>query len=125
MIDIVVIGSGGLAREFSAYFAECSNVVSITGFSSTNHDEHGQFNLPGNLYPGEITPDSVGTDKVVIAIGNPSAKKRIAERLRSQGFTFPSLIHPRSLVSDRAVLEEGVVISPNCTVSPNVTLKAF
>jgi sugar O-acyltransferase (sialic acid O-acetyltransferase NeuD family) len=125
MIEVVVIGSGGLAREFSCYFSEQSKRVSIIGFASTNHEEHAKFNLPGKLFKGDITPALVGTDKIVIAIGNPAVRKRISEKLRQAGFMFPSLIHPSSMVSDRAAFEEGVVVSPHCVVSPNVTLKQF
>jgi sugar O-acyltransferase (sialic acid O-acetyltransferase NeuD family) len=128
MSKIIVVGTGGLAREFSSYFSEYLEHIEILGFSSANRSEHAEFNLPGILfkqYPEEITPDIVDTSEVVIAIGNPAVKLRISEKLRKVGFTFPSIAHHTSIVSDRAIIEEGVVISPNCVVSPNVTLKAF
>lgn len=125
MKKIIVFGTGGLAREFSSYFFDYDEVVSIIGFSSTNLEEHRLFSLPGKFFEGEINPELVDTDEVVIAIGSPSVKRRISERLRSLGFTFPNLIHPSSVVSDRAIFGEGVIVSPNCTVSPNVHLKDF
>jgi UDP-perosamine 4-acetyltransferase len=125
MKKIVVVGTGGLAREFSSYFSDYDEIFSIIGFSSTNLEEHRFFSLPGKLFEGEITPDIVDTDEVVIAIGSPSVKKRISERLKILGFTFPNLIHPSSVVSNRAIFGEGVIVSPNCTVSPNVHLKDF
>jgi len=125
MKKIIIIGTGGLAREFCSYFSGYDEVISIVGFSSTNLDEHRVFSLPGRLFEGDITPEIVETNDVVIAIGNPSVKKRISERLKPLGFCFPSFIHPSSVVSDRATLGEGVIISPNCTVSPNVQLKDF
>lgn len=125
MKKIVVIGTGGLAREFCSYFSYYKELISIVGFSSTNIEEHQLFSLPGKLFEGEITPEIVGTDKVVIAIGNPTVKKQISNRLRPLGFRFPSFIHPSSVVSGKAELGEGVVVSPNCTVSPNVQLKDF
>lgn len=125
MKKIVVIGTGGLAREFCSYFSDYDEHITIVGFSSTNLDEHRLFSLPGRLFEGEITPENVETHEVVIAIGNPLVKKRISERLKQKGFSFPSIVHPSSVVSDRANLGEGVIISPNCTVSPNVHLKDF
>jgi sugar O-acyltransferase (sialic acid O-acetyltransferase NeuD family) len=125
MKKIVIVGTGGLAREFSSYFSEYAKIVSIIGFSSTNLEEHRLFSLPGKLFEGEITPEKVDTDEVVIAIGSPTVKKRITERLKNLGFAFPSFIHPSSVVSDRAIYGEGVIVSPNCTVSPNVELKDF
>ncbi|MCG3769502.1 MAG: GDP-perosamine N-acetyltransferase [Nitrosomonadaceae bacterium] len=123
--NIVVIGTGGLAREFTSYFSEYPEPFSIIGFSGINHEEHHAFSLPGVLFMGDITPDLVGTDEAIIAIGNPVLKKKLSEKLRSVGFRFPSFVHPKSVVSDRASLGEGVVISPNCTVAPNVELKSF
>jgi sugar O-acyltransferase (sialic acid O-acetyltransferase NeuD family) len=125
MRNILVVGTGGLAREFSSYFSGCLEDFNIVGFSSTNLTEHSDFKLPGKLFVGDVTPDMVGTSDVVIAIGDPSVKKRIAEKLKESGFTFPSFIHPSSVVSDRAIIQDGVVISPNCVVSPNVNLKDF
>ena len=125
MKKIIVIGTGGLAKEFSSFFSDYDEIVSIVGFSSTNLEEHQLFSLPGKLFEDEITPEIVNTDEAVIAIGSPSIKKRISERLRSLGFTFPNFIHPSSVVSDRAIFGEGVIVSPNCTVSPNVHLKDF
>jgi sugar O-acyltransferase (sialic acid O-acetyltransferase NeuD family) len=125
MKKILVLGSGGLAREFSSYFSDYSKVVSIIGFSSTNLEEHRLFSLPGKIFGVDVTPDIVDTDEVVIAIGSPAVKKRISERLKNLGFSFPSLVHPASVVSDRAILGQGVIISPNCTLSPDVHLKDF
>jgi len=124
-MDIVVAGTGGLAREFTSFFVDGSERIRILGYSSTNHVEHEQFKLPGQLFKGEISPSRVGTNNIVIAIGDPVVKQKIYEQLKPLGFKFPSLIHPSSVVSDRVVLEPGVVISPNCVISPNVTLKSF
>ena len=125
MKAILVIGTGGLARTFSSHFSGSSKCIHIVGFSSTNLTEHAEFNLPGVLFEGDITPDIVGTSEVVVAIGDPSVKRKIAARLKGLGFNFPHIIYPSSVVSDRACIGEGVVISPYCVVSPNVTLEAF
>lgn len=125
MKNIIIVGTGGLAREFASYFADNSKQVSIVGFLSKNTDEHKMFSLPGKLFEGEITPELAGTDCAVICIGNPTLKRMLSEKLRAEGFQFPNIIHPTSVVSDRVTFEEGVVVSPNCTVSPNVHLKDF
>lgn len=122
MIEILVVGTGGLAREFTSSFA---GSVRIVGYSSTNHAEHAEFGLPGTLFKGDIRPALVGTANVVIAIGDPAVRRAIHARLKPLGFSFPSLVHPSSVVSDRARLEEGVVVSPQCVVSPDVTLGAL
>lgn len=125
MRHLLIIGTGGLAREFTSAFAGPSDPVRIVGYASTNHAEHGEFGLPGQLFKGEIAPERVGTDQVVIAIGNPAARRTIYDQLKPLGFTFPTFVHPSSVVSAQALLEEGVVVSPLCIVSPNVRLQAL
>lgn len=122
MKKILIIGTGGLARELTSW---CSTHYQIVGYSSTNSTEHDEFNLPGKLYTSDVTPDVAGTDLAVIAIGSPLAKAKIHKQFLDLGFNFPTFIHPSSTISDRVYIGDGVIISPNCVVSPNVTLNNF
>lgn len=120
MEKILIVGTGGLAREFTSWFGDAFDII---GYTSKNHDEHSQFSLPGSLYLGDdVTPDLVGTNLVVIAIDNPLVKKRIYERYSRSGFSFPSIIHSSSEVSNLATIEDGAIVSPQCTISPNAVI---
>jgi len=122
MKKILVIGTGGLAREFISFF---SHQVEIVGFSSTNKNEFIEFNLPGIFFEGGITPSTVGTDMCVIAIGSPATKRKISENLKSKGFTFPNLIHTSSVAEiEFCGGTEGVIISPNCTLGSNIKFES-
>ncbi len=125
MIDIIVVGSSGLAREFCTYFSEQTEVISIVGIVSSSADEFERFKLPGQFFKDGIAPDLVGTQYAVIAIGDPAVKKQVSEHLRSLGFLFPSFIHPSSVVSSQSVIEEGVIVFPQCSVSGGVNLNKF
>jgi len=118
MKKILVIGTGGLAREFNTFF---SKQVEIVGFSSKNKNEFIKFNMPSIFFDADINPDTVGTDMCVIAIGSPATKRKINENLKLKGFTFPNLIHS-SCVADVKFSDktEGVIISPNCTLASNI-----
>ena len=119
-MNLIVIGTGGLAREFSAFFNDAVNIV---GYFSTNIDEFYQFKLPGKFFSGAITPEIVGTTNCVIAIGSAAVKKEMSERLRAVGFTFPNLIHPSATIATRIGTDaEGIIISPNCVIGSNVLL---
>jgi sugar O-acyltransferase (sialic acid O-acetyltransferase NeuD family) len=122
MENVIVIGTGGLAREFTSYFARQVNVV---GYYSTNRQEHGEFSLPGTLFDEDVTPSLAGTKQAVIAIGSPIAKRNMFEKFRAAGFEFPSIFHSSSVVSEDAVIEQGVIISPACVISPNVKIGEF
>jgi len=120
MKKIIIIGTGGLARELTSWCAEYFQIVGY--YSSTNATEHKEFDLPGMLYTSDVTPDLAGTDLAVMAIGYPPVKAKIHKQFSHLGFKFPTFIHPSSTVSERANIGDGVIISPNCVVSPNVTL---
>ena len=118
-MDVVVIGTGGLAREFSSFF---SNEVNIVGFSSTNTNEFNEFSLCGKFFGSDISPEVVGTKYAVLAIGSPNAKRAVSEKLKILGFEFPNLVHP-SAVSATNLSEsksEGIIVSPNCVIGSNV-----
>lgn len=118
-MDVIVIGTGGLALEFAAFFSKQVNVV---GFSSTITNECDNPSLSEKFFSGEISPERVGTQYAVLAIGNPNSKKVASEKLKKLGFVFPNLVHS-SVVTATNLADtdsEGVIISPQCVVGPNV-----
>ena len=119
IIDVVVIGSGGLAREFTSYFASSCNVL---GYSTTTPEDIEEFELKGQIFPPNISIENLPTNNLVLAIGSPKIKRRLYEKLSSIGFTFPSIIHRSSLVSESASLGDGVIVSPMVIVGPNTKL---
>lgn len=125
-MDILVIGAGGLAREFASYFCDGSQDLRVVGFSTLAHAERESFDRPEPLFFGDdITPAEAGTAHAVVALGNPFVKARLHQSLRQRGFTLPRFIHPSSVVSGRAELDEGVVVGPNSVVSPAVRIGAL
>jgi len=64
-------------------------------------------------------------DRLVMAIGDPAAKARLAALLKSRGARFARLVHPRATVARSAVLGEGVVICPHALVSSHARIGDF
>jgi len=118
MDKILVIGTGGLSREFTSWFKESFEIV---GYSSKEKNIHAEFNLPGIFFTEKVTPDIVGTNLAVICIGNPVIKKRVYYELSQVGFSFPTFIHHSSEVYAKN-LEDGVIIAPKCVVATNVEI---
>lgn len=125
MRNIVIIGTGGLAREFTSFFHGNGQNLNIVGYASSSLSEHSKYNLPGRLFREDLNPDVVGTYEAVIAIGNPAVRKKISHELMLKGFTFPAVAHSTSVVSPLATLGEGVIISPQCVIGPNVNIGPF
>ncbi|ABM29607.1 acetyltransferase [Nitratidesulfovibrio vulgaris] len=118
-MDVVIIGTGGLAREFCTWFEDS---ITICGFSTKNTDEFSKFNLPGHLLPPDMTPEMAGTSNAVIAVGAPAMKETLYHFYTQRGFKFPRLVHTTSLVGKRVSLQEGCVVAPKVIIGPNTTL---
>ena len=116
---VIIVGTGGLAREFTEYFA---HQITIVGFLTNNPNEHKKFDLPGRVFPSEITSKNTNCKNLVIAIGNPKLKRHLHKKFKERGFLFPKFIHEDSIVSESVSIKEGVVISPKTIVGPNVNI---
>lgn len=118
-MKLVIIGSGGLAREFCSWFGK---TFDICGVSTKNIDEFHKYNLPGIPLSPEISPDQVGTNQAVLCIGSPSLKEQLYNFYTLRGFKFPNIIHDTSIVSTTTTLSEGCIISPNVIIGPNASI---
>jgi sugar O-acyltransferase (sialic acid O-acetyltransferase NeuD family) len=119
MKKLLIVGTGGLARELTEWVSE---VFEVVGFFSTNREEHGKFSLPGILFSEDLSPRSTGAEYALIAIGLSRAKEKYFDQLKKAGFKFPKFLHSSSLIAKTAVIDDGVIVSPNCTIGSNVRL---
>jgi hypothetical protein len=51
-----------------------------------------------------------------LGIGEPKIRKKILLEKREQGFRFPPVIHPNTVISSLATIEEGVTVGPFSTI---------
>jgi UDP-perosamine 4-acetyltransferase len=115
MEKLIVVGTGGLARELTEW---CQPYFEIVGYCGIDEKEYAASGLKARLFPDDISPDEVGTRNVLIALGSPSKKEKIYQLLTQNGFVFPSFVHPSSTISKNVSLNDGVVIGPNCVLGP-------
>ncbi len=59
---------------------------------------------------------------VVVTIGDPAARRRVAARLAGQGARFATLVHPTAVLTPWVALGEGSVVMAGCTFTANVTV---
>lgn len=120
---VVIIGTGGLAREFTDWFYD---QIDIVGYSSNNEQEFYDYYLPEKFFGNKITPEIAKTIWAVIAIGTPGIKEKIAKELSVVGFCFPSFIHYSNVIASTAsISSRGVIVFPQCIISSDVVLKDF
>jgi sugar O-acyltransferase (sialic acid O-acetyltransferase NeuD family) len=126
VIPLYVYGSGGHAREILE-LVRCLN------------DVHPEYEMIGWI---DDHPSCVGTElkgvsivdwatalrtmpagaHVVVAIGAPAIRRRIALRLDAEGIPSPVLVHPRAWVGRDVTLGAGAQVAAGAMVSTDVTI---
>ncbi len=123
MQNIVIIGTGGFAREV-AWLIEDINKESkrwnLLGFV----DETLEVGTKINGY--EVIGDTKWLIKqevfVVIAIGNSLIRKNIINELVNSNNKYATLIHPSVIMSDSNEIGEGTIICAGTIITVNVKI---
>lgn len=124
---ILIVGAGGFGREVLQWIRHAwpAHADRIGGFLSAD---------PGVLDGHAHAPAIVGSpesfmpapgDGLVLAIGIPGARRKVAEQLESRGGRFLSLVHPLAFVAETAVIGTGAVICPGAIVSDSARVGRF
>ena len=120
---ILIVGAGGFGREVVQWALDAwpSQAGRIAGFLSADADclEERASQLPMLGDPANYEPRS--GDGLVLAIGIPEARRRVAESLASRGGEFLTLIHPTAIVSTTAMIGVGSILCPYSIVSDSAS----
>gem|GEM_PF-4967235 len=63
-----------------------------------------------------------GEDVVVVAIGSPANRWRVAGQLRDQGFGFATLVHPTAILGPCCQVGEGSVVMASAVLETHVSV---
>lgn len=110
MNRLVLYGAGGHAKVI-AEIAEYNGFTELF-FYEDLPTKHTIWNYP-------VISQIVEGDKCVLAIGNNSVRKKLADSLSNE---FITLVHPKSQISSRAMIGEGSVIMGGTTVNVDVKI---
>ncbi|WP_339096966.1 acetyltransferase [Deinococcus sp. VB142] len=120
---LVIVGTGGLARELHELVEDINAAASapawdIVGWLDSNAATHGT-QVHGRPVLGDLDWLKSNADvSVVIGIGTPPTRRKVAERIRALGHTrFATLIHPTAVIGRRVEIGEGTVICANVTTT--------
>lgn len=128
MKDLIIFGAGGLGRETLFQLREMNRVdpqYNILGFAddrcygSVVDDYPVLSDTQGLLIRQEDTC-------VVIAVGNPRARRQIYSVLRKNPYLFfPNVIAPNAVCSDRVQMGQGCVIGFGAVLTVDITIGDF
>ena len=61
-------------------------------------------------------------EDVFVAIGNPSVRQKIQDKLEEKGISVPVLIHPNAVTADNASIGKGTVIMAGAVVNQDARI---
>lgn len=125
IVDIVIVGAGGFAREIETLLPTFlpNAEYRLKGFLGKDQGVASEHDLTDRLLgdPEEYSP--CPQDQFVLAIGNMDARRRTVEALIAKRGRFLTLAHPTAYVAPTATLEDGVIVYPFACVSNNAYLE--
>ncbi|MDR1885243.1 MAG: acetyltransferase [Synergistaceae bacterium] len=121
-----IYGAGGLGREILELARQtregCGRWKDIV-FIDDSHSEGADEILKGVRVMGfDAAAGSDSDIEVVIAVGEPSVRARLAERVAAAGVGLATLVHPGVNITDCTSVGEGTIIGCGAIVSPDVTI---
>ncbi len=132
MIDLILVGAGGYAREIYEYIIKAINKISSTyhvlgAIDDNLHALDGKqtdIKILGTIKDWKVN----GNEKYVMAIASPNIKQKIAQLMEEKGADFVSLLHPKFSCCSGAKYGKGLVaywgagLGPDAKVGDFVTL---
>ncbi len=118
---LYVFGAGGSGRE-TAWLAEQSfgNAVEIEFVVDKTEFLQSDINGHAVTLLTDITPQ--GSARFVVAIGDPTARRKITTLLQVIPLQETHIVHPRSEISDSVELGAGVIICAGVIITTNIRL---
>ncbi len=123
--QIAVYGAGGFAREVAWLVESCNNqeeLYQIVCFIDDSPATHGTLinDIPSMSL--EAVCQHFPEAAVVIGIGAPHTRQKVAEKVAAAGLKTATIIHPRTEMSRWIEIGEGIVICAGNILTTNIVL---
>lgn len=132
--EIVLVGAGGCMREIVWQMQEMNKKEinwKILGYVDISVPEYGQRCMVGGIEIPYLGSDEYLLSKeeptnVVICVGNPEVRKKIATKLKGNPkLHFPNVILGNTRVCEDVHIGSGCIISMDARISTNVKIGNF
>lgn len=119
MARIIIVGAGGFGREVLQWARDAwpDRVSRIAGFLSSASHGVASDAEPLPVIDDPLHFEPLPGDGLLLAIGIPETRRRVAETLESRGAEFLELIHPTAIVAATASIGSGSILCPYSIVS--------
>lgn len=124
---LLIVGAGGFGREVLSWAEDIPRDQrnwAVAGFLDRDPAALSRYRIKHTIL-GDPEVYIPGTfDLFICAVGDPETKLAMAERLKSKGGRFATLIHPSAIVGQRSTIGEGSILCPRATVTADASVGA-
>lgn len=123
--DLAIIGAGGFAREIANLVKKINmnsptwNLVGLFGNDEANEVTIEGFPVIGNE---EMLIEFNPKPYLVISIANTEKRKQLADKFKSLGFEFATIIDPSARIGEQVNIGEGSVICIDTHFTTNIEI---
>ena len=110
MTELFIVGAGGFGREVLTYAQDLE--LPVAGFLDDNAQALQGFDLTVDVVGRLAEQRFTAQQRVIVAVGDPLIRRRLARQVVEQGGQLYTLIHPTAYVARNATLEAGCVVCP-------------
>ena len=121
----IIVGAGGFGRELVNWARDChraGTLPPVAGLLDDNPRIMDGFSYDVGLIGAPVDFVPMPGDQLLMAIGTPAIKQRVAEMLTARGGLFASLIHPTTVIAGSARIGEGLILCPLSLVSADAQI---
>jgi sugar O-acyltransferase (sialic acid O-acetyltransferase NeuD family) len=124
---ILIVGAGGFGREVLQWARDAwpDQASLIGGFLSDDLQRLNGFSTGVGILSGVGSYEPIAGDYLLLGIGVPYSRRRVAEQLLARDARFLTLVHPRAIVAPTASIGLGSIICPFAIVSDSAVLGRF
>lgn len=121
---IVIVGAGGFGREVLQWARDAwpDQASLIGGFLSDDPRRLDGFTTGVGILSAVQDYRPLEGDYLLLGIGVPYSRRRVADHLMALGTRFLTLVHPHAAVAATAVIGEGSIVCPFAVVSDSSRL---
>lgn len=126
---LAIMGSGGLAREVEWLVRDLNRVTptwEFVGYVVSDLSRLGEYDSK-ELVRGDYESLREGVDAVVIGIGTPASRLKVAADVKARfpALEWPVLVHPSARIDlDSAKLGPGAIVTAGVIATVNLVLGA-
>lgn len=126
MSKLVIIGSGGFAKELAWLWQDCRDagmdVPELIGFIS-NDESFNSWNGIPVLGNDSWAGNSLSKDtRYLLGIGNAALRQKLASHYHTKGFKSITLVHPSARIGSNTRLGAGTIICAGCTLTVDIQI---